>query len=191
MQPKYVTSAKNASSSTTLNKNNQNLVKNQTFAIFDLKHFEKTKKCIKILTKRGFMKKEDCIFCKIVDGKLPSYKIFENEFVYAFLDISKDCYGHTLVVPKNHHENVMDCPDKDLNQVIKAVKKISNHYVNNCGINAVNILNNSGIEAQQTVMHLHFHIFPRKCATEFDCYPALKGIDVELEKQLEHLKLEN
>ena len=136
------------------------------------------------------MKKEDCIFCKIVDGKCPRYKIFENEFAYAFLDISKYCYGHTLVVPKNHFENVLDCDDNYLCEVAKAVKQISNHYVKNCGFKAVNILNNSGKEAQQTVPHLHFHIFPRKCATEFDCYPAFKGIDDELEKQHEHLKID-
>ena len=57
----------------------------------------------------------NCIFCKIVNGELPSYKIYENDEVYAFLDISKDCFGHTLVIPKKHYTNILDC-DADVNK---------------------------------------------------------------------------
>ena len=53
----------------------------------------------------------DCIFCKIVEGSAPCYKIYEDEYALAFLDISKDCYGHTLVVPKKHFKNVLDCDE--------------------------------------------------------------------------------
>ena len=135
------------------------------------------------------MKKEDCIFCKIVEGKCPSYKIYENKYVYAFLDISKDCYGHTLVVPKQHFDSTLDCDDKYLCEVIKAVKLISNHYVNNCGFKGVNITNASGVEAQQSVFHLHYHILPRSDKNEFNAFPALNGTDVDFEEQLEKLKL--
>ncbi len=105
---------------------------------------------------------KDCLFCKIVKGEIPSYKIYEDENVYAFLDVANDIYGHTLVVPKKHCENVMDCPDRTLGKIIAAVKKIGNHFVKDCGFEGYNIFNNNGKSAEQAIMHMHFHIFPRK-----------------------------
>ena len=105
---------------------------------------------------------ENCIFCKIIKGEIPSYKIYENQYVYAFLDIACDYYGHTLVIPKKHFENVLDCDDEYLKNVSLAIKTISNHYVKNCGFDGVNLLNASGKAAEQSVYHLHFHIIPRK-----------------------------
>ena len=134
------------------------------------------------------MKKDDCIFCKIVNGKCPSYKIYENEYVLAFLDISKDTYGHTLVIPKEHFENVFDCDEKYLGEVIKVTKLIANHY-KSLGFKGVNIINASGEEAQQSVFHLHFHILPRMDKDEFNAFPKLNGTDVDFEKQLERLKI--
>ena len=135
------------------------------------------------------MKKEDCIFCKIANGEAPSYKIYENEYVYAFLDISKDCYGHTLVVPKQHFENLFDCDEMFLTETIKATQKIANHY-RNLGFKGVNIINASGKEAQQSVFHLHFHILPRTAENEFNAFPTLNGTDEPFETQLERLKME-
>ncbi len=131
---------------------------------------------------------DNCIFCKIVKGEAPSYKIYEDEYVFAFLDISKDCYGHTLVIPKKHCTNVLDCDDETLSHLISATKKIANHYVKNCGFKGVNILNASGEEAQQSVFHLHFHILPRTSKDEYDAFPKLCGTIAPFEQQLEHLK---
>ena len=131
---------------------------------------------------------DNCIFCRIIKGEAPCYKIYEDEFVLAFLDISKDCYGHTLVVPKKHCTNVLDCDDDVLYKVMSAVKKISNHYIQNCGFKGVNILNASGEEAQQSVFHLHFHILPRTNKDEFDAFPKLCGTIAPFEQQHEHLK---
>ena len=111
---------------------------------------------------------EDCIFCKIVKGEIPCFKIFENESVLAFLDISNDTEGHTLVIPKNHCENLLDCCENDLFEVIKAVKLISNHY-KNLGYEGINIQNNNGKIAGQSVFHLHFHIIPRKASVGNKC----------------------
>lgn len=132
---------------------------------------------------------DNCIFCKIVKGEAPSYKIYEDEYTYAFLDISKDCYGHTLVIPKKHCQDVLTCDDETLNHVINTVKKVANHYVNNCGFKGVNVINASGEEAQQTVFHLHFHILPRTSKEEFDAFPSLCGTIAPFEQQQEHLKL--
>ena len=105
---------------------------------------------------------KDCLFCKIVKGEVPSYKIYEDENVYAFLDVANDVYGHTLVVPKKHYENLMDCPDRTLGKIMASVKKIGNHFVNDCGFEGYNTFNNNGKSAEQAIMHLHFHIYPRK-----------------------------
>lgn len=105
---------------------------------------------------------KDCLFCKIVKGEVPSYKVYEDENVYAFLDVANDVYGHTLVVPKKHYENLMDCPDRTLGKIMASVKKIGNHFVNDCGFEGYNTFNNNGKSAEQAIMHLHFHIYPRK-----------------------------
>ena len=133
----------------------------------------------------------DCIFCKIVKGEAPSYKIYEDDYAYAFLDISKDCYGHTLVIPKQHYKNVLDCNEKVLQHVISATQKVAKHYTENCGFKAVNILNASGEEAEQMVNHLHFHILPRTSKDEFTVYPKLCGTIAPFEQQQEHLKFNN
>ena len=133
----------------------------------------------------------DCIFCKIANGEAPCYKVYEDEYALAFLDISKDAYGHTLVIPKKHFENVMTCDDEYLSHVICAVKKVANHYVNNCGFKGVNILNASGVEAQQSVFHLHFHILPRESKTEYDGFPVLPGTEVDFAEQLERLRFKD
>ena len=132
---------------------------------------------------------DNCIFCKIVKGEAPCYKIYEDENVLAFLDISKDCYGHTLVIPKEHCTNILDCNEDTLNNVINVVKKISNHYVSSCGFKGVDIINANGEEAGQTVFHLHFHILPRTSLDEFDITPKLCGTIAPFEQQQEHLKL--
>ena len=132
---------------------------------------------------------DNCIFCKIARGESPCYKIYEDDKTLAFLDISKDAYGHTLVVPKQHCENVLDCEEEILASVIKTVKKVAKHYVENCGFNGVNIMNASGVEAEQSVIHLHFHIIPRLSKTEYTSWPKFPGTIVSFEEQLEKLKL--
>ncbi|MBQ3048216.1 MAG: HIT family protein [Clostridia bacterium] len=133
---------------------------------------------------------DNCIFCKIAKGTAPCYKIYEDEMTLAFLDISKDTYGHTLVIPKAHCTNILDCKEDVLSAVIKTVKKVSNHYVENCGFKGVNVLNASGEEAQQSVFHLHFHILPRREKEEMDAFPKLFGTFNSLEEQQAELKLD-
>lgn len=132
---------------------------------------------------------EDCIFCKIIKGECPSYKIYEDEDTLAFLSIGNDCYGHTLVIPKKHYVNVLDCEDEVLAKVMKTVRKVSNHYVDNCGFKGVNVMNASGKEAEQSVFHLHFHILPKKTVDDFHSWPDLGKCEIELQEQMEKLKL--
>ena len=103
----------------------------------------------------------DCIFCKIIKGEIPSYKIYEDEYTYAFLDINPVSEGHTIVIPKKHVVNILDADNKTLSHVISTIKFISNHYVDDLKFDGVNVLNANNKAAEQSVFHLHFHIIPR------------------------------
>jgi histidine triad (HIT) family protein len=103
-----------------------------------------------------------CIFCKIVKGEAPSWKVYENEKVYAFLDINPVSRYHTLVIPKTHYENIFDISDEDLQAVISVVGKLSKLYQQKLNINHIQVVNSNGREAQQDVFHIHYHIVPRK-----------------------------
>lgn len=104
---------------------------------------------------------DDCIFCKIVKGNAPCTVVFENEHVLAFMDIFPAANGHTLVVPKKHFVNTLDCPEKELSEVIMAVKKIGQAQVKGLGAHGFNIHQSNNREAGQIVFHLHFHVIPR------------------------------
>ena len=131
----------------------------------------------------------DCIFCKIIKGEIPSYKIYEDEYTYAFLDIASDSYGHTLVIPKKHCTNVLDCPNEYLSAVMASVKKIALHYTEDCGFDGVNILNASGEAAQQSVFHLHFHIIPRKKGDNLDIWPLKEKFELDMAAICKELSL--
>ena len=130
-----------------------------------------------------------CIFCKIIAGEIPSYKIYEDEYTYAFLDIADDAEGHTLVIPKEHYENVLDIPNDLLDKVMCSVKKIANHYVEDCGYTGVNIMNASGVDAQQSVFHLHFHIFPRKSQDGLNTWPVFDKANADFQAVCDRLKM--
>lgn len=105
---------------------------------------------------------EECVFCKIVSGELSSMKVFEDECTMAFMDLVKDVDGHILVIPKKHCKNILDCDYDTLNHIMNTVKKVSDHLVQNCGYDGVDLLNANDESAGQTVPHFHIHIIPRK-----------------------------
>ncbi len=105
--------------------------------------------------------KNNCVFCAIADGEIPSFKIYEDELVLAYLDINPFTKGHTLVIPKTHSTGLADTPDEMLAAVIARVKKVAAHLKEALPCDGFNILQNNGEAAGQTVMHLHFHIVPR------------------------------
>ena len=104
---------------------------------------------------------EDCVFCKIIKGDIPSYKIYEDDSVYAFLDINPSSPGHTLVIPKKHSEDIFDIEEDDLKKVIFVSKEIAKK-MKDLGCEGVNIYNNNGAVSGQIVFHFHIHIVPRK-----------------------------
>ena len=105
--------------------------------------------------------KNDCIFCAIAAGEIPSFKVYEDDRVLAYLDINPFSKGHTLVIPKAHTTGLLDTPDDTLAAVIARVKKVAAHLKQALLCDGFNILQNNGVAAGQTVMHVHFHIVPR------------------------------
>jgi len=103
----------------------------------------------------------DCIFCKIINGEIPSSKVFENEHVVAFLDISQVTKGHTLVIPKIHKENIYELTPEIAGKVFEVVPKIANAIKKEFNPIGLNLLNNNGEQAGQSVFHYHVHIIPR------------------------------
>ncbi|EOH92613.1 HIT family protein [Enterococcus villorum] len=105
---------------------------------------------------------ENCIFCKIINQEIPSYKIYEDEVVYAFLDISQTTKGHTLVIPKQHVSDIFEY-DKALaatifSRIPKIARSLEQAFPEMQGLN---ILNNNRELAYQTVFHSHIHLVPR------------------------------
>ena len=104
---------------------------------------------------------DDCIFCKIVVGDVPAEKIYEDEEVVAFLDISPITKGHTLVIPKQHFKDLLDTPDDSLAKLMSVVKNIAPSITRAMGADGFNVGLNNGKAAGQVVYHIHFHIIPR------------------------------
>jgi len=126
--------------------------------------------------------KEDCVFCKIINGSLPCYKVYENEHILAFLDINPVNKGHTLVVPKEHYERLEKVPDDLLRELIIAIKKVGKAVIKGVGAEAFNLGLNNGKDAGQLVMHIHFHIMPRFKNDGLKLWPGKKYEEGEAEK---------
>ena len=101
----------------------------------------------------------DCIFCKIVKGEIPSYTVYENEFVKAFLDISPISNGHTLIIPKKHFENLYDIDIETLKQIEEACKTVAKILKEKLGCDGITRIQNN--EYGQDVKHYHMHLIPR------------------------------
>lgn len=107
------------------------------------------------------MSHENCIFCKIINGEIPSAKVYEDEHVYAFLDISQVTKGHTLIIPKVHVENIFELPEDVASELYARVPKVANAIKDAYQPLGLNTLNNNGEAAEQSVFHLHIHLIPR------------------------------
>lgn len=105
---------------------------------------------------------EDCIFCKIVKGEIPCYKIYEDDKVLAFGDINPVSKGHTLVIPKNHSENLWEIPIQDLTAIHLASKKVIQAIKDALDPIGVAALQLNGKGVNQLVMHYHLHLLPRR-----------------------------
>ena len=103
----------------------------------------------------------DCIFCKIIEGKLPAQKVYENKDLVAFLDIHPINPGHTLVVPKEHCKNLLDMPERMIEKTFVAAKKIAHAVKKGTNAEGINVGMNNDPASGQVVFHAHIHIIPR------------------------------
>ncbi len=130
-----------------------------------------------------------CVFCKIVAGEIPGMKVYEDEHTLVFMDIAGDVDGHMLAVPKKHVKNILDCDLDILNHLMVTVKRVSDHCVENCGYQGVNLLNASDESSGQSVPHFHIHIIPRKNDDEVDAWPKFEGAKCEIEEVWKRIRL--
>lgn len=103
----------------------------------------------------------NCIFCKIIAGDIPTAKVYEDEDVFAFLDISQVTKGHTLIVPKTHVKNIYETKEAIASSLFARVPKVARAIEQAFNPAGVNVLSNTGEFAGQSVFHLHIHLIPR------------------------------
>lgn len=116
-------------------------------------------------------------------------KVYEDDWTVAFMDIAKDVDGHIVVIPKKHVKNILDCDEETLAKLMDAVKKVSNHLVEVCGYDGVNLLNASDESAGQSVPHFHIHIIPRRNDDGIDAWPKFEGAKQDIEKLWTKIKM--
>ena len=131
---------------------------------------------------------ENCIFCKIVKGELPSYKVYEDDSVLALLDIAPVNVGHTLVIPKEHFENILETPEDIIAHMMRVVKKVS-HGIETLKPDGINIGMNNRPAAGQVIFHSHIHVIPRYTEDGFQMWHGRRGYNPgEAEATAEKIK---
>ena len=103
--------------------------------------------------------KMDCIFCKIVNGEIPSYTLYEDDIVKVFLDVNPDTNGHTLIVPKKHYTDLFDIDDNTLMHIMNTAKKINQLLSDKLHTDGLTLVQNNGLK--QEVKHFHLHLKPQ------------------------------
>ena len=130
----------------------------------------------KILMESDIM---DCLFCKIVNGDIPSYKIYEDEIVYAFLDINPDSNGHTLIIPKKHYLDLDEIPSDTLTHILNVAKELKLKLESKLNCDGLTLIQNNG--DIQEVKHFHLHLKPyyknSKIKSVEEIYTILKDRD--------------
>lgn len=104
---------------------------------------------------------DNCIFCKIIKGHMPSYKVYEDDYFKVILDKFPSTLGHILILPKQHAENIYELSDEYASRLLVVAKKISISLKESLNIEGLNLLQNNGELAGQTVFHFHLHLIPR------------------------------
>jgi len=134
-----------------------------------LRNWTKKARCCKVKTalrvtdrkRRLEMRKDDCIFCKIANGEIPSTEICENEGYRVILDLGPASKGHALVLPKEHYDNITEMPEQAIGEAFSLAGKVGKAMQRGLGAAGFNLVQNNGTAAGQTVFHFHIHIIPR------------------------------
>jgi len=135
------------------------------------------------------MNSNECIFCKIVAGEIPAACIYEDDAVFAFLDIGPVNKGHALIIPKMHYEKADQCPAPVLSSIGAQIGRIAKAVASASDCEGYNVLCNNGRVAGQVVDHLHFHIIPRFAGDGcLQGWPAKTYADGEMDEMLEAIQ---
>ena len=130
---------------------------------------------------------DECIFCKIIRGDIPCKKVYEDDNVFAFLDISPNNPGHTLVIPKKHYTDIVDLPEDDAKNMITVAKKISTAILESTEASGVNLIMNNKAVAGQIVFHAHMHVIPRIPNDGYQHWPGGQYAEGEAESVQEKI----
>lgn len=136
------------------------------------------------------MTDSNCIFCKIIAGEIPSAVVYEDDDFRAILDVNPASRGHVIILPKNHAANIFELSEEDASKVFVVAKKIAEALKKTYSCDGVNILQNNGEAAGQTVFHLHVHVIPRFENDGIDMQwvpgetPDLETVAAEIKKNL-------
>lgn len=122
-----------------------------------------------------------CLFCKMKNGEIPCFKIYEDAFFFAILDISPVAEGHTLLISKTHYDNFLEMPNTVLEKLSTSAQKVLLILKEKLHFEGANIINNIGKISGQSVMHCHFHLIPRYNENEliFNCTSSREPHDLE------------
>ena len=131
-----------------------------------------------------------CKFCQIINRKIPSWIVYENEKVIAFLPDQLEVYGHTLVAPKQHYSDLYDVPEDILCELIKVSKKITIAYSEKISATGMNLMHASGVDGQQSVFHFHIHLLPRFKDDKLSTWPNLPKIETDKDELLGKLRID-
>lgn len=135
------------------------------------------------------MKDNNCIFCKIAAGEIPSKTVYEDDMFRVIMDLGAASQGHALILPKNHYANLMELDEETAKQVLPLAGKISKAMIKGLGCDGLNLVQNNGETAGQTVMHFHLHMIPRyKGGSEMIGWKPGTPTQEELESTAEKIK---
>lgn len=135
------------------------------------------------------MSPADCIFCAIVRGDAPARTVHETTDLICFFPLEPEVLGHTLIVPKQHFADLRDCPAVIGEAVFAAAQALYRHYAGAMGASGFNLLNASGVDAEQSVQHLHMHLLPRRAGDGLKTWPKLPPFGTDLDALLESLRV--
>ena len=131
-----------------------------------------------------YMNDPNCLFCKILKGEIPSKKIYESDTSFAFLDIAPVSAGHTIIIPKNHYNTLLDMPENEIEAFFSDLKKCAYIVKKKMNCEGFNIVQNNFPAAGQVIPHFHYHIWPRNkndSLSQFQRNPQIaKNEDLEI-----------
>jgi len=129
------------------------------------------------------------LFHKIRDGEIPSHRVYEDDDVIAFLDVEPATTGHTLIIPRDHSEGLLDTPVSDWTAMLRVAKELARHYEDVLGCDGFNIVQSSGEAAEQEISYVHVHLIPRYDDEGFSLWGERVGDGESLEALAEKLRV--